>query len=151
MSMTLDTFDRALIRDLQGGFPVEHRPFAALARQYECCEQEVVTRVASLVERGLLSRFGPLYDVQEMGGAVCLAAMAVPPARFEEVTALVNAHAEVAHNYERAHPLNMWFVLSCEDKARIDVIARQIEQETGIAVQLMPKLHEFFIGFRVEV
>ena len=41
------------------------------------------------------------------------------------VAAQVNAHPEVAHNYERDHALNMWFVLAAERPERIaEVIAR---------------------------
>ena len=63
---------------------------------------------------------------------------------------LVNAHAEVAHNYERQHKLNMWFVLACERPDEIKKAAARIEAETGLKVLLFPKLKEFFIGFRVE-
>ena len=37
--------------------------------------------------------------------------------RFEQVSDQVNAHPEVAHNYEREHhALNMWFVLATEQR-----------------------------------
>ncbi len=62
---------------------------------------------------------------------------------------LVNAHPEVAHNYERQHHLNMWFVLACEKPEGIARVAKRIEAETGLHVHLFPKLKEFFIGFRV--
>jgi hypothetical protein len=57
---------------------------------------------------------------------------------------------EVAHNYERQHKLNMWFVLACERPDDIAKAAKRIEGETGLKVLCFPKLHEFFIGFRVE-
>lgn len=69
---------------------------------------------------------------------------------FEEVVTLVNAHGEVAHNYERTHRLNMWFVLACETEEGIERVAKEIESETGLAVLRFPKLREFFIGFRVQ-
>jgi siroheme decarboxylase len=99
---------------------------------------------------GAITRFGPFLDAEAMGGAFCLCAMAVPADRFEEVVTLVNAHPEVAHNYERQHKLNMWFVLACERPDQIAEAAAQIEGETGLKVLLFPKRSEFFIGFRVE-
>ena len=75
--------------------------------------------------------------------------MAVPAERFEEVMTQVNAHAEVAHNYERTHRLNMWFVLATETPEGIKETADRIEGETGITVHCFPKLQEFYIGFRV--
>jgi DNA-binding Lrp family transcriptional regulator len=75
----------------------------------------------------------------------------VPPERFESVAAQVNAFPEVAHNYERTHVLNMWFVVSSERPARIAEVIDAISAQTGLEVYPMPKLREFFIGFRVDV
>ena len=75
--------------------------------------------------------------------------MEVPEERFEEVMTLVNAYPEVAHNYERIHRLNMWFVLACDKVEGIGETADQIEAETGFEVLRFPKLQEFYIGFRV--
>ena len=143
--------DRAIINGLQGGFPISERPFAEAAATLGMGEDELIARVKALVAAGAISRFGPLWNSEEMGGAVCLAAMAVPRARYETVAAQVNAHPEIAHNYERAHALNMWFVISALDPAKIGATARAIEAETGLDVKLMPKEQEFFVGFRVEV
>lgn len=147
----LDATDRAIVNALQGGFPISERPYADAARTLGLDEAQLIERLASLRARGAISRFGPLWNSEEMGGAVCLAAMAVPPARFEEVTRQVNAHPEIAHNYERDHALNMWFVLSSLDASRIRAVAAAIEAETGLEVLLMPKQDEYFVGFRVEV
>lgn len=146
----LDDTDRRIVNALQGGFPVSERPFAEAGATIGLGEAELIARVAALVDRGIVSRFGPLWNPEEMGGSLCLAAMAVPPERFEAVAGQVNAHPEVAHNYERDHALNMWFVLSALDPARIAATARAIEAETGLAVRLMPKEDEYFVGFRVE-
>jgi DNA-binding Lrp family transcriptional regulator len=146
-----DPTERAIINGLQGGFPVTPQPFRAAGAALGLSEGEVLEGLRQLVESGRLSRFGPLWNAEGMGGAVCLAAMAVPPERFEDVAAQVNAHPEVAHNYERTHALNMWFVISAEQPERIAEVAAEIEAETGLAVHPMPKLREFFVGFRVEV
>lgn len=146
----LDATDRLLINRLQDGLPLTHDPFAPVAREAGIPETEVVDRITQLREIGAITRFGPFLDAEAMGGAFCLCAMAVPQDRFEEVVTLVNAHAEVAHNYERQHKLNMWFVLACERPEEIAEAAQRIEGETGLKVLRFPKLKEFFIGFRVE-
>jgi siroheme decarboxylase len=147
----LDAMDRAIINGLQGGFPLAPAPYADAARDLGLTEDALIGRLSRLVETGALSRFGPLWNVERMGGAVCLAAMAVPEERFEAVADQVNAHREIAHNYARTHRLNMWFVISATTADRIGAVASEIECETGLAVHLMPKEREFFIGFRVEV
>lgn len=145
----LDATDRAILNALQDGFPLSPRPFAEAGAALGITEEDLIARIARMQANGAITRFGPFFDVEAMGGAFCLCAMAVPTERFEEVTQLVNAHPEVAHNYERSHRLNMWFVLACETLDGIEQVARAIEAETGLAVLRFPKLEEFFIGFRV--
>lgn len=145
----LDATDRLLINRLQDGLPLRHDPFSSVAGEAGLQEAEVVDRIARLREIGAITRFGPFLDAEAMGGAFCLCAMAVPAERFEEVMTLVNAHPQVAHNYERQHKLNMWFVLACERPEQIAEAALRIEGETGLQVLRFPKLKEFFIGFRV--
>jgi DNA-binding Lrp family transcriptional regulator len=112
-------------------------------------EAELLDRLVRLRGDGVITRFGPFIDAEAMGGAFCLCAMAVPPERFDEVTDIVNDHPEVAHNYERTHRLNMWFVLATETPEGIARAADAIETETGLRVLRFPKLIEFYIGFRV--
>jgi DNA-binding Lrp family transcriptional regulator len=147
----MDELDRALINTLQGGFPVCERPYAEVAARLGSDEHTVIARIGSLLERGLLSRFGPMYHAEQMGGALSLAAMQIPPDDFERVTGIVNRQPQVAHNYERNHRLNMWFVLATETPdGQQDAIAR-IERETGYPVYNMPKIREYFVELKLHV
>lgn len=146
----LDATDRRIINGLQGGFPVCERPYAKAAADLGLTEGELLERLQHLVAAGYLSRFAPLFDVERLGGAVMLAAMAVPPQRLETVIAQVNAHPEVAHNYERDHRFNLWFVISVLDAERLEAVAAAIEAETGLTVYRMPKEREFYLRLRVE-
>ena len=143
--------DRTIINGLQGGFPISSRPFRDAGCELGLSEGELIDGVRHLIDTGMLSRFGPLWNAERLGGDVCLCAMAVPAQCFDAVAAQVNTHPEVAHNYERTHALNMWFVISADRPQRINEIAEIIEAETGIKVYQMPKTREFFVGFRVEV
>lgn len=146
----LDATDRKIINALQGGFPVCARPFAAAANDIGLEEDDLLERITRLKETGILSRFGPMFNAEAMGGAFCLCAMAVPGERFDKVVTQVNAHGEVAHNYERGHELNVWFVLGSDDPARIEDVIGEIEAETCLEVHAFPKEHEFFIGLKVD-
>lgn len=141
--------DRALVNALQDDLPLTRAPFAPLARRLGLSVEDLLDRIGALQSAGIITRFGPFFDAAAMGGAFCLCAMAVPEARFDAVLIQVNAHPEVAHNYQRAHRLNMWFVLATETPQEIADAADAIEAETGLAVLRFPKLREFFIGFRV--
>lgn len=150
MTLELSQMDRDLINRLQDDLPLTSHPFADVANELGLEEETVVERVRHLRDEGILTRFGPFFDAEALGGAFCLCAMAVPAERFEEVLTKVNAFQEVAHNYERDHKLNMWFVLATENQTAITQTASEIERETGLKVLLFPKEREFFIGFRVK-
>ena len=146
----LDATDRKIINSLQGGFPVCARPFAAAAEDLDLEENDLLERITRLRGAGVLSRFGPMYNAEAMGGAFCLCAMAVPQNRLNEVITQVNAHVEVAHNYERDHDLNIWFVLGSDDQTRIEEVITEIKALTSLDVLTFPKEHEFFVGLKVD-
>ncbi len=145
----LDATDRAILNRMQDDLPLTAHPYVEVADELGISECDLLKRLARMKEDRVITRFGPFFDAAAMGGAFCLCAMAVPAEEFESVLTKVNAHPEVAHNYERTHRLNMWFVLATETPEGIAAAADAIERETGIEVLRFPKLQEFFIGFRV--
>ena len=147
----MDELDRLIIEQLQNGFPVCERPFEAAAAKLGMLEGELIQRISRLLDDGTLTRFGPLIQVERVGGAVTLAAIAVPPTRFDEVAAQVNALPAVAHNYQREHKLNMWFVLTGASREQIEDSLRAIERSTGLPVLELPKEREYFLGLELSV
>ena len=142
----LDEADRALINSLQGSLPLVERPFEAVGVRLGLSEEEVISRLQRLLDARVLSRFGPMFNAERIGGAFCLAAMAVPEADWARVVERVNAFPEVAHNYRREHPLNMWFVLATETPDATDEAIARIEARTGLPVFAFPKEREYFVG-----
>lgn len=145
----LDKLDRAILNQLQGGFAVCDRPYARAAAELHTDEDMLISRIQWLLADGTLTRFGPLYDAERLGGAFTLCAMRVPRDDFERVAALVNAHPEVAHNYEREHELNLWFVLATGAREEIPQTIRRIEAETGLEVIDLPRFEEYFIELKL--
>ncbi|RYU59934.1 Lrp/AsnC family transcriptional regulator [Methylolobus aquaticus] len=143
--------ERAVINRLQGGFPVCERPFLEAGEKLGLSEDELIGVIRGLLDQGLLSRFGPLYHAERLGGALSLAAMKVPEAEFDAIAERVNAFPEVAHNYARDHALNMWFVLATETPERRRAVLREIEAATGLTVYDMPKITEYFVGLHFAV
>ncbi len=145
----MDELERRIVNHLQGGFPLVERPFAEVAQALGTDEATLIAKLGAMLEAGTLTRFGPMYDAERLGGAFTLCAMSVPAADFERVAALVNAHAEVAHNYERAHRYNMWFVIAAASRAQIAPLLATIEAETGYPVLDLPREQEYFIELRL--
>lgn len=146
---TLDDCDRRIINALQGDFPLCDEPFREVADKLGITETALLARLQRMLDERILTRFGPMFQIERMGGRFVLAAMQVPETDFERVTGIVNAFPEVAHNYRREHIYNMWFVLATERPEGIaDVVAR-IEAATGLAVAAFPKEREYFVEMKL--
>ncbi len=146
----MDATDKTIVNRLQQGFPICASPYQRVAEELGIAEAELLTRLQALLIDGVLSRFGPMYHAEQMGGALTLAALKVPDERFDEVTDIVNAFPEVAHNYARNHLLNMWFVLATEKPEQVQSVIAEIERQTGLAVYNMPKISEYYVGLQLE-
>ncbi len=138
---------RTFINRFQGGFPLTERPYLRVAAMLGTDEATLISSVRGLLAEGYLSRFGPLFDVERLGGRFTLAALSAPEADFEQVAATVNALPEVAHNYRRDHALNMWFVLAAPSEGALEETVARIRALTGLEVYQFPKLKEFHLGF----
>ena len=173
----LDALDRAIIDSLQGDFPICERPYAEAAQALGIGEETLLDRLQNMLDRRLLTRFGPMFQIEQMGGAFVLAAMCVSQVDWERVVDLVNAFPEVAHNYRRESwrlaedaedksdesnasnvfrdldeldELNMWFVLATETPDGIGKTVAAIEAATGLSVYSFPKLKEYFVEMKLE-
>lgn len=75
-----------------------------------------------------------------------------PFARLDRVAARVSACPEVNHNYEREHPINLWFVAAAADAAAVARVLRELEAETGLTVLDLPLVTAYHIdlGFDLE-
>jgi DNA-binding Lrp family transcriptional regulator len=145
MPVDLDAKDKALLNDIQDGFPLTSRPFREIGERLGMPESEVVERMRRLLAEGALNRLGPVLNATAMGGARTLAAMRVPPARLEEIAAVVNSFDAVSHNYERGHHLNLWFVVSSEDASEVGRVLAAVEAKTGLPVMALPAIEEYFV------
>ena len=144
-----DDVDRAIVDRLQAGVPVCALPYREAASTLGTTQPDLLARIERLLADRTLTRFGPLFDVERMGGRFVLAAMEVPAHDFERIAGIVNAFPEVAHNYAREHALGMWFVVATESTAAIDDTLARIEAATGLAVLAFPKEREYFVGMNL--
>jgi len=146
----MDEIDKRIINALQDGFPICDAPYRQVAAQLGLNELELIERLKTLLDNGALTRFGPLYNAEQMGGALTLAAVKAPIDRFDEITEIINSFPEVAHNYARNHELNMWFVIATETPEQVRQTINAIERQTGLTVYNMPKNKEYFVNLKLE-
>jgi len=146
----MDETDKQIVNALQDGFPICDAPYLQVATQLGLTEQDLITRLQTLLDNGTLTRFGPLYNAEQMGGALTLAAVKAPLDRFDEITEIINSFPEVAHNYARNHELNMWFVIATETPEQVRQTINAIERQTGLTVYNMPKNQEYFVNLKLD-
>ena len=146
----LSDFEKRLLTRLQNGLPLATNPYAEIAAELQSTEDEVFAAVQNFLKNGVLTRLGPMFQIERLGGAFCLVALHADEKNLALTVEKINAHKEVAHNYLREHFLNLWFVLACAKKDEIPRVLAEIEAETGCKTFAFPKLKEFFVELKLE-
>ena len=146
----LTEFEKQLLNSYQGDFPLTPEPFQTIANALNTTSDNVQKTISNLLDKGVLTRFGPLYNIEKIDGVFSLCALKVPTQRFDEVTELVNNYVEVAHNYQRDHEWNMWFVLAAESEQALEILFNDITELTGCPSLNLPKQTEFFVRLKFE-
>ena len=128
----MNEIDSKLITEIQSGFPVAERPYAAIGEKLGIGEQEVIDRLVAIKESGEIRRMGASFDSRKLGYASTLCAAHVPPEILDATIEIINSYINVTHNYERNHHYNVWFTVIAPGRDRIAAILREIEDEAGI-------------------
>ncbi|MCU7800155.1 MAG: Lrp/AsnC family transcriptional regulator [gamma proteobacterium symbiont of Lucinoma myriamae] len=145
----LTELEKQLLNDYQQGMPLVSEPYSEIARElnqkgFSVSENDIINSLSSLKERGMVSRVGPVFKPQKVGGST-LAAIAVPDERMEEVAQIVNHFSQVNHNYKREHHLNLWFVVTAGSQEEVEQVLKDIEQQTGLSVMNLPMEQDYHI------
>lgn len=147
---TLSTLERRVINLMQKDIPLSREPFGPLAKRLGITQDVLIDIVESLLKRGVITRFGPLFDIAKKRGAISLCALKVPQAEIARVTKLVNQYQQVAHNYIREHSWNMWFVLACKSQLELNKVFTEIVNFSGCDGMNLPKKKEYFLELYLE-
>jgi len=142
-----------LLNIIQNEFPLESRPFLALANQLNMTEEKVIEIIKQSKENGYIRRLGGVFDSKSLGYTSTLCAVQVPEHRIEEVTNIINSYPGVTHNYLRNHNYNMWFTLTAQSIKWLEVIVNEIKSRTGITnIIVLPSTNTFKIkvNFNIE-
>jgi DNA-binding Lrp family transcriptional regulator len=133
----IDDLDKKIIALIQGDLPVDLRPFAVLAEKLGIAEDDLLAKVKSLKQRGIIRRFGATLRHQEAGfSSNAMVAWIVPEDRVEEIGRAVAGFREVTHCYQRkprkGWAYNLYTMIHGESRDQCHQIARRMSQETGI-------------------
>lgn len=101
--------DRRLVFATQGGLPLVARPYHALAEQLGAPVEDVMARLAAMLERGVIRRIGAVPNHYAIGyTANGMSVWDVPDERIDELGVRVGGLAFVTHCYHRPRKLPDW-------------------------------------------
>jgi DNA-binding Lrp family transcriptional regulator len=153
-AVPLSDSDKRLLNLMQGSFPIEPRPYAAVSRELGVPEEAVLARVQELLDDRIIRQVTPIYDTRALGYESMLVAARIDPDNPWRAAKIVNAHPGVSHNYLRNHDFNMWFTIAVEEDSplgldgTLDVLARETGAES---VRQLPTLKLFKIRMDLEM
>ncbi len=153
-AVALDELDRRLLNLMQGSFPLDPRPYAAVARAAEIPEEQALERVRRLLEERIIRQVTPIYDTRALGYSSMLVAAKIDPEHPWRAAKIVNAHPGVSHNYLRNHEFNMWFTLATEPDSPLGLegTLEVLQVLTGAeSIRQLPTLKLFKIRMDLEM
>jgi siroheme decarboxylase len=153
-AVPLDDFDRRLLNAMQGAFPIESRPYGAVARALEVSEERVLARVRELIDDRIIRQVTPIYDTRALGYGSMLVAARVDPEHPWRAAKIVNSHPGVSHNYLRNHAFNMWFTIAVEEDSKLGLQGTLdvLQELTGAeSIRQLPTLKLFKIRMDLEM
>lgn len=138
-----------LILDYQENFPLVSRPFEKIARDLNVLEEDVRSGYQFLMDKGILSRLGPVFGTHRVGYSF-LAAVKCPVERIAEVSEVISSFVEVNHNYLRENELNIWFVCTGENRKTLENAVKLMEEQIGLKVYPFPMKRAFKIDLKAK-
>ncbi|MDR1920596.1 MAG: Lrp/AsnC family transcriptional regulator [Candidatus Adiutrix sp.] len=134
----LDKIDRLILDHIQNGFPVEIRPYDAVASELNqnwgltLSGLEVWERVLRLRKNGCIRRLGAVFNADRLGYKSTLCAAKAPQSQISEFAEMVNAYPQVTHNYLRSDDLNVWFTFSSDRGSALKEFITCLKTNSGI-------------------
>ncbi|NMQ28737.1 Lrp/AsnC family transcriptional regulator [Candidatus Accumulibacter phosphatis] len=105
----VDAIDRRLILATQSGLPLVARPYHQLAEEVGIAPEEVMARLASMLDSGVIRRIGAVPNHYAIGyTANGMSVWDVPDERIDELGARIGALDFVTHCYHRPRKLPEW-------------------------------------------
>lgn len=134
----MDEKDEMLLRALQDDVPLVRRPFLTVGERLGISEEEAITRVQKMMDRGIVKRFSASINHRKLGitaNALCI--WKVPEERVDDVGERIASFGEVTHCYERPTipgkwDYNLFAMIHGYDRESVEGIARHISEVVGI-------------------
>jgi DNA-binding Lrp family transcriptional regulator len=153
-AIALDEFDKRLLNQMQGCFPIVARPYAEVATALGTDEATVLRRVQELIDERIIRQVTPIFDTRAFGYGSMLVAAKIDPEHPWGPAKIVNSHPGVSHNYLRNHDFNMWFTIAVEEDSTLGLQGTLdvLQELTGAeSIRQLPTLKLFKIRMDLDM
>jgi siroheme decarboxylase len=153
-AVPLGETDKRLLNALQSRFPLDPRPFAAVAAQAGLDEPETLERTAHLLRERIIREITPIFDTTALGYSSMLVAARVDSEQPHRAARIINEHPGVSHNYLRNHDFNLWFTIATapDSKLGLDGTLDLLQDLSGAeSMRKLPTLTMFKINMNLEM
>jgi DNA-binding Lrp family transcriptional regulator len=132
----MDDLDRAILRAVQDGIPLDPEPFASAARDLEVSESELLRRLVAMEERGEIRRFGASVAHRNAGiAANVMCVWRVPETEVEDFAQEAVEFDAITHCYDRPvpedWPYNVYAMVHGRTREEVQQVIDALCQRTG--------------------
>ena len=147
----LDPIDRGIVAATQAGLPLTARPYHAIAEQLDLPADEVMRRMAHMLQAGAIRRIGAVANHFTLGWkANGMSVWDVPDEHIDEAGRRVGALEFVSHCYRRPRhppdwPYNLFAMVHGRDR---DEVAGKLSRITAVLGE-WDRSHEVLFSSRI--
>ena len=129
--------EKAVVRALQGDFPLVADPYAQLAESVGLTKEDFLATVKSMQDEKKIRKMGAVLAHRNVGfKANVLVAWAVPQERLEEVARVMVDSPSVSHCYDRNTapdwPYNFYTMVHGHSREECEKIVQQLADAAGV-------------------
>ena len=126
-----------ILRVIQDGVPITREPFKEAADKLGMTQEELVERVKTMNENGLIRRFSANINQRKLGiTANAVVVWNIPEEKMEAAIPVILERGEISHIYERrVYPgrweYNLYTVVHDYDRESVERFAKKLAEEIG--------------------
>jgi DNA-binding Lrp family transcriptional regulator len=135
--MAYDHIERGIIEFLQADIPLAPRPYRYLSEELGCSEEEIISRIIKMKNRGLIKRLGAVLRHQKAGFTVnAMVAWKVDENTKDQAGQIMADFNEVSHCYLREVPedfgYNLFSMIHARSEEELSELIDNIARQTGL-------------------
>jgi len=135
--VSLSPKDRLIINEIQQDLPLVSHPFAQMSAKTGLGENEFISRCVSLLQRGIMRRFGAALNHRKAGfTANAMTCWIVPADKVDTIGEKLSLQSQVSHCYKRkTNPLwqyNLFAMIHGHSQEECREVAEKVSLESGL-------------------